>query len=149
MFPHAICNAYSTLWRPFLALAAAALPTMALALPVGPTDGHKPKPPEKTPHFSVYSYRGETPQGPAEGVGLYATSRDRAIDLTSPDRTLEGPSGSLFNQAAGIGWRSHNMSAMVGYMKPSSVRSATQFSHDDAPAFRPRARFGVGWSLHF
>jgi hypothetical protein len=124
------------------------MPAIALAqVTVG--DGTTVKAPEKIPHFSVYSYRGEQPRGAADGVGLYATSKDQAIDLTSPDRTLQGPSGSLFNQAAGIGWRSHNVSAMVGYMKPSSVKSATQFNDDYTPAFRPRARVGVAWSLHF
>ena len=62
---------------------------------------------------------------------------------------MDGPSGSLFSQAAGVGWRNKNMSAMFGYMKPSSVKSATHFENDRAPIYKSRARFGVGWALHF
>ncbi len=107
--------------------------------------------PERLGHFTAYSYRGGAPErGSAEGVGLYAKSGDTALDLTSPDRMLDGPNGSLFNQAAGVGWRSHNMSAMFGYMKPSSIRSATQFQSDDyTPRFKSSARVGVGWAMHF
>lgn len=102
----------------------------------------------KVAHFSIY--RSDAPSvSEADGVGLYATSKGKALDLTSPDRMLDGPSGSLFSQAAGVGWRNKNMSAMFGYMKPSSVKSATHFENDRAPIYKSRARFGVGWALHF
>ena len=107
------------------------------------------KPKLKTPHFTVYNYQGEQPVMRADGMGLFAKSKDSAVDLASPDRMVDGPSGSLFNQAAGLGWRNHNISAMVGYMKPSSVKSATEFSDEHTPTFKSSARFGLGWSLHF
>jgi hypothetical protein len=100
-------------------------------------------------HFTAYSVRGAAPHGPVDGMGLYATTKGAAVDLTAPDHMLEGPSGSLFNQAAGFGWRNHNVSAMVGYMKPSSIKSATEFSNDYIPQFKSSARFGIGWAMHF
>ncbi len=105
-------------------------------------------PTNRVTHVTVYNTT--TPRGgETSGVGLYATAHGEAVDLTAPDRMLDGPSGSLFSQAAGVGWRRRNVSAMVGYMKPSSVRSATRFEDDTGPAYRTRARFGVGWALHF
>lgn len=95
-------------------------------------------------------YRNADPvRGETEGFGMYATTKGAAFDLTSPGERVDGPSGSLFSQSAGLGWRSRNMSAMVGYMKPSSVKSATHFEDEHTPVYRSRARFGLGWALHF
>lgn len=126
-------------------------PTAAVAAQLVTPDGPATavKPTAKLTHFSAYSFRGAAPRGSVDGVGLYATASGTAVDLTSPDHMLEGPSGSLFNQAAGFGWRNHNVSAMVGYMKPSSVRSATGFTDDYAPQFKSSARLGLGWAMHF
>lgn len=102
----------------------------------------------KVGHFTAYrDNASETKQ--VDGLGLYATSKGKAVDLTAPDRMMDGPDGSLFSQAAGVGWRNKNMSAMVGYMKPSSIKSATHFENERTPIYRARARFGVGWALHF
>lgn len=134
-----------------LILAEVAAPTLCTAATEGVATGPQPaKRWEATPHFTAYSERGGAVRSAPDGVGLFATARDRAVDLQSMDQLQDGPSGSLFNQAAGIGWKNHNMSAMVGYMKPSSVKSATRFQSDDyAPRFKTSARLGVGWSLHF
>jgi hypothetical protein len=110
-----------------------------------------PKPKvQRTTHFTTWSDQGGTSRSDAPGVGLFATSGHTAVDLTAPTEMLDGPNGSLFNTAAGIGWHSGHMSAMFGYMKPSSVKSATQFRSDTyTPAYKNSARVGVGWSLHF
>ncbi|MDP9103548.1 MAG: hypothetical protein M3N05_06025 [Pseudomonadota bacterium] len=134
-----------------IAAALALLPGAAMAAQLVTPDG--PAAPVKSvmklPHFNAYSVRGGAPRGTVDGMGLYATARGSAVDLTAPDHMLEGPSGSLFNQAAGFGWRNHNVSAMVGYMKPSSVRSATGFTDASVPRFKSSARFGLGWAMHF
>jgi hypothetical protein len=83
----------------------------------------------------------------ASGFGLFATVKDRSVDVASPDRLVEGPNGSLFDQSAGLGWRHDNLSAMVGYMHPSSERP---LSIDDNIAYhRPRGRVGIGLALHY
>lgn len=138
-----------------MAMLAAGLPLSARAEqtfvgPVGPTPVTTPEPAKARPiHFMAYSSRGQEVRESADGMGLFAKAKDDAVDLTDPDHMVDGPSGSLFNQAAGIGWRNHNVSAMFGYMKPSSIKSATQFSDEHTPTFKSSARFGLGWSLHF
>lgn len=103
---------------------------------------------ERPRHFTLY--RNAAPaRAETDGFGMYATSKGTAFDLTSAGERVEGPSGSLFSQSAGLGWRNKNMSAMVGYMKPSSVKSATHFDDEHTPVYRSRARFGLGWALHF
>ena len=102
----------------------------------------------KQTHF--LAYRNAAPaRAEAQGFGMYATAKGAAVDLSAPDQMIDGPSGSLFSQSAGLGWRNKNVSAMVGYMKPSSVKSATHFEDEHTPVYKTRARFGVGWALHF
>jgi hypothetical protein len=145
-------NAVSRRLAAIIALGLTSIPcavcAQQLVTPEGPLPARQ-KPVDRMPHFTAYSVRGAAPRGPVDGMGLYATTKGTAVDLTSPDHMLEGPSGSLFNQAAGFGWRNHNVSAMVGYMKPSSIKSATEFSNDYIPQFKSSARFGVGWAMHF
>jgi hypothetical protein len=83
----------------------------------------------------------------ANGLGVFATVRDQAVDAASPDHLVKGPSGSLFDEAAGLGWRRDNLSAMVGYMRPEDrqpdYRDPTIIYH------RSRPRVGFGLSLHY
>ncbi len=83
----------------------------------------------------------------ASGFGVFATVRGRAVDATSPDRLVNGPNGSLFDQSAGLGWRRDRVSAMVGYMRPSSDRP--EYQDQSISYHRPRGRFGIGLSLHY
>jgi hypothetical protein len=82
-----------------------------------------------------------------DGVGLYAMARSQAIDLTSPGRVMSGPK-SPYAQAAGLAWRRANMTAMFGYMRPSSYRS-NAFPDDRTPSFRTSSRVGLGFALHY
>ena len=83
----------------------------------------------------------------ASGFGVFAAVKGRAVDATAPDRLVNGPDGSLFDQSAGLGWRRDNVSAMVGYMHPSTDHPLYQ---DESVSYRrPRGRFGIGLSLHY
>jgi hypothetical protein len=82
-----------------------------------------------------------------DGIGLYAMAKSQAVDLTSPDRMLNGPK-SPYAQAAGVAWRRANMTAMFGYMRPSSYHSA-YFPDDHTPSFRTSSRVGLGFALHY
>jgi hypothetical protein len=83
----------------------------------------------------------------ANGFGVFATVRDRSVDLTAPDHLTNGPNGVLFDEAAGIGWRHSNVSAMVGYMRPVNDRPV--YVDEGLQIRGEHGRVGVGLSLHY
>ena len=85
-----------------------------------------------------------------DGLGLFATLREQSIDLAGlGDGVVSGPTGSPFGTAAGLGWRRDNMSAMVGYMRPSLTKADWRSYDIHTTNFQERAHMGVGLSLHF
>ena len=83
----------------------------------------------------------------SDGLGLIATVKDHAVDVVSPTQMINGPSGSLFDEAAGLGWRRDNLSAMIGYMRPDDQRP--DYRDESVSYHKPRARVGLGLSLHY
>lgn len=83
----------------------------------------------------------------ADGFGLYAAVQGQGVDMTRPTELMNAPNGALFDEAAGLGWRRRNLSAMVGYMRPDGDRPLYV---DEGQAYRrPRGRVGFGLSLHY
>lgn len=119
-------------------LAGAAAASSASGQTVGRFTGH--------PVLSLRPYSPSAPPLAADGPGLYVTSRGRAVDLAAPDGLMDGPRGALFDQAAGFGWKSRNVSAMVGYMKPTDSRA---FDDGRSTYIHPRTRVGIGLAIHF
>ncbi len=81
------------------------------------------------------------------GFGLFARIRDRSIDAAAPGRLVQGPEGSLFDESAGLGWRQDNVSAMVGYMRPSAAHPVYQ--DQNISYHQPHGRFGIGLALQY
>jgi len=150
MLPLAKCGVSRRAFPGGLCIAVAALcaPCGAGAQAVGTTNGASSAAPSASHSWTATPDPGhrvvlET----ASGFGVFAAVKGRAVDATEPDRLMNGPDGNLFDESAGLGWRRDNVSAMVGYMHPSTERPL--YVDENIAYHRPRGRFGIGLSLHY
>ena len=128
----------------------AAISTPALAMDMdGPRMAPQPTIKVDNPYKSTLTPFVSRDGSPA-GFGLFASSGHRTVNLAQPTSWSVNPDASTSGTAVGLGWRAKNLSATMGYVRPSTTSGADAFStNDGAQRFRPRSMVGIGFALHY